>query len=380
MTTTATASGQCFDGLGRHTEGENTRSTASARSLLVRSHSHHRRNNSANTPSDSIPARADDQRSIGGSTRPGPEGQLQGHFSTRLRATRRRCDQDTKADNRDERWAARVGASRSRHGVTDDHDPPAISLCTPSEGGATTTRPTDAQRRELYVCIEPRYNGGDGHTALSARVQHQDHRLCDRGDGLDGGHLYAQDLVATGVVRLSKVPTKDTLAEMHTKYLSVDRTRCLPVRHNLNSSVDGHSIHGILSDRSHVKLSRYDYSRRTWFSTHFVVTAMLCYSMPCCLLLCVIARCTCCKPMNLAGQAAAEMLHSELILCTLDVGQIHEGQHLVGGAWGATTGQLRHSEGTTKSCPVWTRICTSGPSFRPTRTLVCLPSLQVWSA
>lgn len=44
-------------------------------------------------------------------------------------------------------------------------------------------------------------------------------------------YLYIQDLVAAGAARLGNVVTKRNLADLHAKFLAVDRMRCLGERH-----------------------------------------------------------------------------------------------------------------------------------------------------
>lgn len=62
--------------------------------------------------------------------------------------------------------------------------------------------------------------------------------------------LYVQDLAATGVVRLRAVPTKENLADLHTKEHGQGARL---IGDALKSSMDRYSIHGIINCHSHAQ-------------------------------------------------------------------------------------------------------------------------------
>lgn len=92
--------------------------------------------------------------------------------------------------------------------------------------------------------------------------------------------VYVQDLVASGVVRLRKIRTKDNLADPHTKYLSLHRGRYLAEVHHLRTSVDQYRMHTTLYYSSYAELSRQQHSCIAWSLDCFVVF-LLKYYMPC---------------------------------------------------------------------------------------------------
>lgn len=69
--------------------------------------------------------------------------------------------------------------------------------------------------------------------------------------------LYSQALVSVGVARMRKVPTKDNIAGLHTKFPLVERQRYLCELHYTQSITVYYNIHASMDHHYHVQLAHH---------------------------------------------------------------------------------------------------------------------------